>query len=679
MPWIIGDPKPPKNGGNPFKEVDVKCNWCDDKMKGKNYHIHCRRKKHEYLSYKVLNVGFFNFRANCQKQTKLNNEVIEVNEDTSESETIIDDSPPTPAVQEAEGNGTNSLITRKRKRQPTLFESSWRKMEHFEEMIENLLQEVDDPKAHDYLQRLRQTLKEIDKAAIEIRAYREKKRQKYKDLMRLEATMSKLSKHNEDLQEQIRVKDSQYLATNEAGVESRVIAQEDIDRVVEHRKQVVNTLRAHPCFDISTDGKELICHFCVKNWEKAKLNFSERRGKTKISGVIGAHANRHVLMAKHSLCRRAEDSFQIHKKYYDDLYSSTQKRIASMTDNVIRVIYFIIKENIAMRKSERMFDLLDQCETPIGNQLHSRKTGAAIAMCIDETLQGKLIQWMFGKLPHSPDDIFVIADELTDVSGTKSCIVKTRTFEGMMLEEHLFMMIQSNGTSEDLAKKMQNSIIGDITRYVGLNRNDAVKSWNLMLKGVGSDRAAKMIKWGELMGDGSNAYHQYNCDNHITESGFSKLEEENVQVENVQSMVKAGHHSQVHSANRKAHLKKLADEYQQKYYTLQNVLDIKFATYNYDACLAFVKDFPMVMGLAKKLKDDSTVKPKKRSMMNRLFKHMKDGRNIINLIATVNVLAIISDYQKWGQLEKASAFERKIAVSKLKQKLKSLKEKHKAK
>ena len=189
MPWIIGDPKPPKNGRNPFKEVDVKCNWCDDKMKGKNYHIHCRRKKHEYLSYKVLNVGFFNFRANFQKQTKLNNEVIEVNEDTSESKTRIDDSPPTPAVQEAEGNGTKSLITRKRKRQPTLFESSWRKMEHFEEMIENLLQEVDDPKAHDYLQRLRQTLKEIDKAAIEIRAYREKKRQKYKDLMRLEATM----------------------------------------------------------------------------------------------------------------------------------------------------------------------------------------------------------------------------------------------------------------------------------------------------------------------------------------------------------------------------------------------------------------------------------------------------------------------------------------------------------
>ena len=196
-------------------------------------------------------------------------------------------------------------------------------MQQFETMIGDLLCEVDDPEAQHYLQRLRQTLKEIEKAAIEIRAYRDKKRQKYEELMRLEATMMKLSKNNEDLKEQIRVKDARYLATKEAGVyrnDSRVISQEDIDRVVQHRQQVVNTLRAHPCFDISTDGKELICRFCVNNWEKANLNFSEKRGKNKISGAIGAHAKRHVLMVNHTLCRRAEDSFQIYTKYYEEIY-----------------------------------------------------------------------------------------------------------------------------------------------------------------------------------------------------------------------------------------------------------------------------------------------------------------------------------------------------------------------
>ena len=112
------------------------------------------------------------------------------------------------------------------------------------------------------------------------------------------------------------------------------------------------------------------------------------------------------------------------------------------------------------------------------------------------------------------------------------------------------------------------------------------------------------------MRQGSNTSNQYNCDNHITESAFEKLEKNNTQIQNVQEMVKAGYHSQVYSANRKAHLKKLADELHRKLYTLQNVLDIKFATYNFDASVVFLKDFPMVLALALKLKDDSTDKTK---------------------------------------------------------------------
>ena len=80
----------------------------------------------------------------------------------------------------------------------------------------------------------------------------------------------------------------------------------------------------------------------------------------------------------------------------------------------------------------------------------------------------------------------------------------------------------------------------------------------------------------------------------------------------------------------------------------------------------------MVMKLAQKLKDDCTVKPKKKELMKKLFRYMKDGRILLNLIATVNVLELISKYQKWGQREKASAFERKMAIRKLRQKMKSL-------
>ena len=115
-----------------------------------------------------------------------------------------------------------------------------------------------------------------------------------------------------------------------------------------------------------------------------------------------------------------EDSFQLHREYYDDFFLWYGEENRLDTNNVIRVIYFIIYENIAMRKSEGMFDLLDLCTAAVGNQLHSRTTRAAIAHCIDETLKQILIAWMFGQHEYSADDMFVIADKLTDVIGRKS-------------------------------------------------------------------------------------------------------------------------------------------------------------------------------------------------------------------------------------------------------------------
>ena len=107
------------------------------------------------------------------------------------------------------------------------------------------------------------------------------------------------------------------------------------------------------------------------------------------------------------------------------------------------------------------------------------------------------------------------------------------------------------------------------------------------------------------------------------------------------------------------------------------VLEIKFATCNYDACVALIKDYPMVMKLAKRLKDDTTVAEKK-DMMKKLYKHMKDGRVVMNLMAAIKLQGISADYQKWGQREKASAFERKMAMIHLGTELASLNTKDKA-
>ena len=113
-------------------------------------------------------------------------------------------------------------------------------------------------------------------------------------------------------------------------------------------------------------------------------------------------------------------------------------------------------------------------------------------------------------------------------------------------------------------------------------------------------------------------------------------------------------------------MKNLSDEYNQKHVTLQNVLDIQLATYNKDACVAFRDDYEPIVKVAMKLINDPNVKPKQKAKYSELVKKMKNFRNVINLIAVINVLAVIAAYQKWGQREKASAFERKGAVNKLK-------------
>ena len=103
---------------------------------------------------------------------------------------------------------------------------------------------------------------------------------------------------------------------------------------------------------------------------------------------------------------------------------------------------------------------------------------------------------------------------------------------------------------------------------------------------------------------------------------------------------------QSNSANRKMKLKKLADEYHQKFKTLQNILAIKFATYNYEATVAFRDDFEPVAALLVKLIADASVKEKQKRKYRSLLNKMKDCRNIVNLIAVIGVLKKIAEYQK---------------------------------
>ena len=128
----------------------------------------------------------------------------------------------------------------------------------------------------------------------------------------------------------------------------------------------------------------------------------------------------------------------------------------------------------------------------------------------------------------------MIADEMTDEGGIKTLIAKFRGFEYMELREMLYTVIESTGTSEDLERKFLESLSCDIKRFTGLSDEETVSVLRNKLKGCGSDRASKMLKFLRLVGEDMKAYVLYHCDNHITESAYEKVQNEIEQLENIE-------------------------------------------------------------------------------------------------------------------------------------------------
>lgn len=76
-----------------------------------------------------------------------------------------------------------------------------------------------------------------------------------------------------------------------------------------------------------------------------------------------------------------------------------------------------------------------------------------------------------------------------------------------------------------------------------------------------------MLKYDRLMNEDNCVIH-YNCDNHITENVYEKLQETEPIIEICEKMIKNAYTMQSKSANRKTKLKKIAGKYQIKYRTL---------------------------------------------------------------------------------------------------------------
>jgi len=84
-------------------------------------------------------------------------------------------------------------------------------------------------------------------------------------------------------------------------------------------------------------------------------------------------------------------------------------------------------------------------------------------------------------------------------------------------------------------------------------------------------------------------------------------------------------------------------------------------------------DYEEIIVVGDRLKVDNTVTVKLRKKLQKLTNRMKDYRNFENMIAYNIFLKEVAEYQKWGQLERASAFERKHQMKKLRIQIENLK------
>ena len=533
----------PKSTKHPEKNERVQCNWCKKKLLGNNFPNHvCISPSVPHMSYNACIQGVSSittfFGSSTGPLRSSNQDIaaaiakddagIRKLEDELSNEVQTDDA--------KNSNAGNKIINaKKRNRQRSLFES-FGKLAEFERVIGDMINKIEDPEQEDYLTKLKDTLTDMKKAANDIKQYKERKKRRYEEIQSLRDTME-ISIQDQKLLQRVNEKhEAEILALKREDLEDNIVTKKELAKVeLEYQQIVKDTLQKFPSFQVSDDGKFIECvGICEANWEKAKLPGEPSKTKIKINRNVKQNAKRHVIDNRnHHICDKAADAFQLNKDYFEGLLNNMADRVEKITDNVIRIIYFVIQENLALSKSEALFDLFDLCEAAVGNQLHSRVTGAAITLCVDEVFHSKLTKWMFAD-KKGPVDLMMIGDKMTDEGGIKTLNTKFGGFENMELREMLYTVIESTGTSEDLERKFLESLMNDIKGFTGLSEEQTMAVLKNKLKGCGSDRASKMLKFLRLLGEDMKAFVLYHCDNHMTESAYDMVQNEVNQLENVE-------------------------------------------------------------------------------------------------------------------------------------------------
>ena len=520
----------------------------------------------------------------------------------------------------------------------------------------------------EYLEKVKSCVDELQGLIGQVKSENkrlQKERQKAESLQgTLELAMDMLKSQNESIKnhqahQPVRTQRAQNASPSAPAVASKPDALELQMVPQKFHKMVCQIIRDEPDM-ILTNGR-IRCKVCKDNWKRAPGMLHAPVFDFEIHKDSKTSVKRHIKLSNdHHQCFEAKLYHSKSDRRMQELLKSERMKVNEMTCNVIRVVYFLLKYDLSALMFEKISNLLVTVNALIGNRLHSRKTAMAIAIAIDEVYMKLLTQYL------ASDECKYFGmefDELTDKGTVKSLLSKIKFIENGNVQNFVFNIFESGGTSEDLYE----AFVADIrNNFVDMNDDQVDELLNEKFIGGCSDRASKIMKVGDLLFDSLDKYIHIPCANHMAETSWKNTIKIIEDLEKCKDIIKECCSLSSNSSKRTKRLQALCDEYEEKFLKLKGIFEIRFLTHALRAVDAELNDHEALLQITKELSKDTTVKKEKRKDFKALHGKLKDSTNFAQLLGMKGALEVLSIYQTFNQKDGICAIDRTFSRMKLK-------------
>ena len=499
-----------------------------------------------------------------------------------------------------------SSSSRKRTRDLDLF-SCWGQIARLESEVKTIIAQVSDPETAEYLKLLKSSLAELQSLENELKHENKRlknERLKTEDLNNNLGLAMEYIRAKQEEQKKEEVVEHMKI-DNQPAVHNHVPAEElaQIDPTL--HKVAREVVAENNCIDLE-DG-HFICNVCFNNWNKTGLMKTRPNCKFVVHRNSKQKIRDHIRKSDdHRECFEAKTIFAKQDKVLRKLMESESTKVYTATCNVIRCVYFILRYNISANMYENLVNLLDVLNAIIGNQLHSRKTAATIALAIDEVYARMLVNYIVSDECKYFSTEF---DELTDKGLLKTLLSKIRLNENKHLQSFVFNIFESSGTSEMTFESFKADFFKNF-ELAGLSEEETMKILNAKWIAGTSDRASKMNLLGKFFFDALEKYVHIPCDNHEKETARNNTTEGLEHLQSSKETINDSYALQSRSSKRTKRLQELAEKHETKHRKMKRVYDVRFLTHLEEAMDAELQDHEQLLEITKDLSKERQTREK---------------------------------------------------------------------